>query len=66
MYANLRVTFPNSSGRRRDMFAHEVEILEDGTIRVHKDKNDGESSYAEPDGVKDIPPGTPVRITADF
>lgn len=66
MYANLRVTHPNRAGRRRDVFCHEVEVLEDGSIRLHLDKNDGEQNYADPAGVKDLPAGTPVRITPDF
>jgi hypothetical protein len=65
MYANLRVVTPLT--RKGEVYAaHEVVMLDDGTIKVKLDANNGESSYAEPAGVKLLPKGTHVTITADF
>jgi hypothetical protein len=65
MYANLRVTYRNSKGTEREVYAWGIE-REASVLVIKLDANDGESNYAVEAGERRISPANLVSVRADF
>lgn len=65
MYANLRVTYRNSKGEEREVFASAIE-REAKVLVITLDDPEDESSYAAPVGERRISPDNLLSVEASF
>lgn len=65
MYANLRVTYRNSKGQEREVYAWEIE-REASVLVIRLDDPEDEGDYAAPAGERRINPANLLSVEASF